>query len=283
LEELGEQFQQRERVLDLRDRDLRAAQGQLQAESESVTHLRLRLEAERARADARDADRRAELDRRQSALDARERLVARLESNCVGWYRLWGRRRKQEVERLRTEQEVCRQERAEWAAAVAVWLRAGAKLREERRALAARALALEQWRAECLDKADRPDAAAKRLERIERQWSASCAGLARELERLRATVEAAAARLDDRSRRARQEVQQAAASRAALDDRAAEIEREELALEAERARAEGQLAQGRARWERAERRAEELRDEVERVARLLIDAPAAPVPASQAA
>ena len=69
-----------------------------------------------------------------------------------------------------------------------------------------------------------------------------------------------------------------------MDDRAAEVEREERGLAAERDRSSSESDMIRGRWERAETRAAGLRDEVDRLARLLIDAgPAAEAEPGQAA
>ena len=71
----------------------------------------------------------------------------------------------------------------------------------------------------------------------------------------------------------------AAEARAAvLDNRAAEVEREEQSLAAERAQMAGELDAARARQDNAKARAA-LRDEAERLARLLIDAAPVVMPA----
>ena len=137
----------------------------------------------------------------------------------------WGRRRRQEVLRLRDEQEACRQERTEWVAARTVWLRMVAKLREDRRALTVRSLAVERLRAETVEGAG-GRAAAKRLERLERQWAMHCEVAARDLERMQATLTAEAARVDEASCRVRRDVLAAEARAATLDNRASEVERE---------------------------------------------------------
>jgi hypothetical protein len=146
--------------------------------------------------------------------------------------------------------------------------------------LAARALAIQQIRA---DMGGGP-AVVKRLERLERQWLMQCETEARYLERLQATVTAEATRIDETSRRVRQDALTREARAALLDNRAAEVEREEQSLVAERSRVAGELDAARAGQEAAESRAAALREEAERIARLLIDAvPSPAVHSSQAA
>lgn len=283
LETICVRFQGRELDLDRRVRELGAARIRLQAEYESVTQARLKLEAEQARRASTDADRRAELDARWAELDVRERALKANEQSWKGLLQLWGRRRWREVLQLRTDQDACRQERAEWMNARRIWLRTAVQLRSERRLVAAQALALEQWRKEHLNPAGRP-AAAKRLERLERQWATQCATAARELERFQDLLTVEATRLDELAVRLKRDALDAAARSTTVDQRASELERERQALGAEQERMAAQMDLARIRWEAAERRALDLRDEVERVARLLIDSgPVLALPTGQAA
>jgi hypothetical protein len=274
LEQLGARLPEREQELARRDDDLRKQQVRLRAEAEALAALGLRLEAQRARADVCAADRQAELDHLRSAQDLRERMLEGRESKLVNLYRLWGQRRWQEVQRLCREQEAYAQERAEWVAARTAWLQAAERLHEERTAVATHALALEQWQQKCQKpSAEPPATAAKRVERLQRQWATYCAGAARELQRLRATIAVEAARIDERSQQVRQEQGIAAEQSARLDERAVEVERDELRLKAERAVVEELVARERSARQMAEQRAAEMREEIERLARLLIDAP----------
>ena len=115
LEALGEQLGVREQQVDRREQDLRTARDRLKAETQALAVQKLRLDAERARTAADDSNRRAELTHLQSVLDAQQSVLNRRETSLVGLYRRWGQRRSVEVRRLRAEQEMCRQERAERA------------------------------------------------------------------------------------------------------------------------------------------------------------------------
>jgi hypothetical protein len=284
IETIGVKLHARETDLDRRAREVQTARASVQSEFESLGHLRLRLDAERSRAESHDADRRAEVLGRWQELDVRERTLQAREDGWRGLLRTWGQRRRHEVVRLRNEQIACRQERTEWVAARTVWLRLIAKLREERRALTVRSLAVERLRVETVAGAG-GQIAAKRLERLERQWTTHCEHAARELERMQATLTAEAARVDEASAAARRAVLAAEARAVTLDKRAAEVEREEQCVVAERTQTAGELDAARERQWAAERRAAALRDEIERLARLLIDAGPGKeeLPASQAA
>ena len=146
--------------------------------------------------------------------------------------------------------------------------------------MAASALALEQWRQQSLGQESIPPAAAKRLERLRRQWAAYCANSIRELEYLRATLGAEAVRLDEHSRgNTRQEW--LAATECAMPSSMVELPTlscSQLHLEAEQARLAEQVIRERLAREQADRTScRAARDEVGfRLARLLIDAPPAP-------
>src|SRR5437868_3776 len=118
--------------------------------------MRLSLEAERERGESDLAGRRAELHRAAAEQEVRERSLGWRESGLAELYRLWGRRRHAEVERLRAAHDACRSERDEWAAARDAWRRAAEQAAAERQALTAQALGLEQARQELLDVVDRP-------------------------------------------------------------------------------------------------------------------------------
>jgi hypothetical protein len=280
LELFASRFEAREIDLDRRSRELHSAKTRLQMELQAIAQARLRSESERVRSETRLADRHAEVEARWVELDGRERALAVQEDGWRSLLRRWGRRRHQEIVRLRDVQQSCWQERAEWVNARTFWLRLVAKLRDERKAFSVQSLAVQQMRA---DLGGGP-AVVKRLERLERQWIMQCEIEARYLERLQATVKTEAVRLDETSRRVRQDLVNSEARAALLDNRAAEVEREEQSLEAERSRLAGELDAARAREAVAEARAAGLRDETERLARLLIDAEPSPsLPSSQAA
>lgn len=276
LDEAAAVVQQQAHDLARRSRDLTASEVRAQADYEALGALRLRIEAERAAAEARASRAAASQRRRAAALVAREQ---RLDSRTAAWadlWRTWGQRRAAELDRLRNARAACKQERAEWAAARAVLLREGAKLQDERRAVAAQAGAVEQLRRETLEATDNPVAASRRVERLRRQWDGYCAAAARDLERLRATLAAESARLDEQAARVRATDRALDARVARVEAQAAEHERRQTALADEAARQKERLALARGRWEAAEERAETLRGEVESLARLLIETGGAP-------
>src|SRR5205814_5424919 len=128
-------------------------------------------------------------------LAVRDRRLTQRELQLNDVLRLWGRRRQAAIDQLGQASEACLAERSEWAAARDAWLHEYEQVVAERRDLAKRLLALEQSREEWLEPGKRSPLARKRLERLERHWVSQFDADVRELERLRDTLSAEAARL----------------------------------------------------------------------------------------
>ena len=182
--------------------------------------------------------------------------------------RVWGRRRKHAIDTLNQAIQDCLAERGEWAAARDAWLREYEHAVGERRELAARMLAFEQAQAE---DSDRSPVMKKRLERLERHWVHQFDADVRELDRLRDTLAAEAARLDESAAEVRRERLAAAEQLAAADERLAALEADQAALVTERSRLAESAAIERDSRATAESQIDVLRDEVEGLARLLIE------------
>jgi len=263
----------KEQSLIRRAREISIAEQRSHAEFDALSQRRLRSEAEHTRREAVLAERHGELERGLSELAARGRWLTRRELQLNDMLRLWGRRRRTAIEQLAQASQACLAERDEWAAARDAWLHEYEQVVAERRDLAKRLLALEQSREEWLDPGKRSPLARKRLERLERHWVSQFDADVRELERLRETLSAEAVRLDESAERGRRDRLAAAEQLAAADKQLAMVEADQAALAADRLRvAESADAEHQLRIV-AEARVEGLRNEVEGLARLLIDAP----------
>jgi DNA repair exonuclease SbcCD ATPase subunit len=275
LTEVGTRLQKQEQELTLRAHAVETAEERIRATRAALAQARLQLDAERVRGEGQTSARSADLDRRTADLECRERAVERLRDRSAELCRHVGQRLRSEVEALRAARRGCLEERAEWAAARAVWLRLGARAQDDRKAVAAQALALEEMRKQLVAAIDRP-AADRQLERLKRQWRNYCTGIARDLNRLRATLGAESARLDQRATRAADEARAIEARVVEVEECRADLERRQAEIAAAEANWALRLEQALARQKRAEKRADELRGEADRLASLLInDEPAA--------
>lgn len=147
----------------------------------------------------------------------------------------------------------------------------------ERRDLAARALALEQAQAHGLEARADAAVAARRIERLQRRWVVQFAADVRELERLRESLEADAARLDERAEAMTRDRLAMMDQIAAVDERAAEMDAERLRLAADRERLAADAEAAQLGRDAAQSQLHILRDEVEGLARLFIEPPPRPL------
>lgn len=264
-------LQDRESALSRRVKELDAAEKQTREQIEAVTAQRLQLEAERTQREAAWALARRDFEQRLEKLAANERTIARRENQINDVLKTWGRRRRLAIEELRAAAEAARTERDEWKAARISWLRESEQAIAERRDLAVRAVALEHARQEWLGEADKSMLAAKRIERFERQWVVQFTADVRELDRMRAALEAEALRLDESAEQIRRDRMAAADELLSADERLAELDAARAQVNGERLRIVAESDDERSRRLAVESQVEELRGEVEGLARLFID------------
>src|SRR5207249_6434316 len=103
----------------------------------------------------------------------RQRLVEKQEKGLATLFQRWRERREAEVGQVRELVRLGNERRSAWAEERGEFLRRGESLRAAQLALAEQALALEEARREFLKEVDRPETAAKRLERLRRRWQNS--------------------------------------------------------------------------------------------------------------
>jgi hypothetical protein len=283
LEALGRRLAEREQGLRAREEAADALAGDLRRRQEALAEARDRLEGWQAQLSARAAEWEAQRGVLLAEVEARERLAAdqlrRLEE-------LHGRRterRRQEVVRLRAAQARCEELRGQYHT---LWQECQARreaLTRQGRSLAALDLALERLRLELLARAPHPARAARRLERLRRREQARLEAAGRELAALRRAVAAETARLDERAGRLARQEEEMLARQDEWARRQDEWESEQAAARDEEARRRQELGRLRAQQGHAERQVACLRDEVERLARLLMDEPLPALPAPRAA
>ncbi len=252
LEDSGRRLADRERQLVEREQQLAARAVQLDQRQDTLAQLRSALEGRQARmtADAQEwqADRARVLAEAQAAEETAAARIKRLERLC----RRTRTRHRADTEALHEARLRCEETRKQY---VELWqecrTRTEALVREQQ-TLAGDTLALERLRLEVLGKAEDAAAAEKRLDKLRRQSEALVSRAERELERQRAALRAEAVRLEE-VKRQRKWDQHALDARDAEQQRLQEVQR--------------LLAQ----HDDDAKKLRDLRDEVERLARLMMD------------
>jgi hypothetical protein len=250
---------------------LESVEFRLRQQGGEMVHVRQHLEGWQARMAAREAAWEGERDRLLADLQAREQLVERRIQAVTALHQRWSKRRRQEVERLHTERDALARLQQELAHQREEWVRRGAVIEQEQKDLAERSLALEQQRLEVIRKSPNAEETDRRLERSRGRWAASFITLQRAIAQERDAVKSEMSHLETRSRHLQQLMNKTALKEAELAQQLSIWEREQLLADDEKDKRRGQLLIWQAQRERYERERQQLRDEVERLARLLID------------
>ncbi len=271
LEQAAQQLQERETRVRQREQQLERFQADLLQQQQVNGAIHTQLEGWQTRLTAWSSSWQAERAAWLLRLQTREAVVERRQGILDRLRQRWAERRRLEREQLDGERMRCREIQRQY---IALWEECQQRkhdLQEGQRTLAERNLALQQLQLEIVGRAPDSAAAEKRLERLRRQWSA----------------------FQSRSEKARTELRRALANEAArlqiqaddlvhrmqlLDQREEETHREYTLWDQSRAQAEqvqrqheAELDRLRASQQLQDRQIAELRDEVERVVRLMLD------------
>jgi hypothetical protein len=271
LEMMDRCLQERERAIAARERALESAEGRLRRRLDEVVYLRDNLEGCRARFRMRVVAWEAERDRllievrgRETRADRRWRAVAVIRGRLENHRRL-------ELARLQAGLAASEQCRQEYANLREGSLRRSAALDQQERNLAARSLALEEYRQECVGQSADSPGAEKRLEQLRRHWIVLAEDADRAVARQQEALRAEAARLEARSRQVHRLAQEAAAQVAKLADEQTSREHDQALLNDRHHQLREEMKRLDSQLQRDQRQLEELREEVERIARMLLD------------
>jgi chromosome segregation ATPase len=271
LEALAQRLQMREEATQLREQTLAAAEYTLRQRAAVIAREHGRLEAAAAQLTANAAIWEGERERLLAGLRAREERVEQDLAALSDLRARWARRRQRQVGWLRAQRNVCAELRRESETLRHEWLRRSTLLGKEQRALAERALALEQYRQRWIARAAKPKAAEKRLERLRRRSAALTAEAERTLAQQRKSLESQAARLEERARQVQQDANETHAREAELSAQQDVWEQEQLHEKSVREKMRQEVESLRQQRHASEQRMEALREEVERLARLLLE------------
>jgi hypothetical protein len=284
LEALGATLQQREASLQACEAALVPERERLERQAEMLAQGRRELQVREALAAAAAARWEGGRDRLLTALRCREAFLDQRLIEVSQLRQLWDARRRRQVLGVRQRRKVCEELRREWAALRADCLAQAMAVIQERRTLAERALALEQFRQALLGRTHDPTAADKRIKQLRGRWAMRFAAAKETLTREQRRLEAEGARVDSLAQELHEQAN-------ALDTRESELARREGSREGERLVKEtvqDHLRQELSYLQRQrghyEREISQLREEVDRLARLLLDESAEPaVPLGRAA
>jgi hypothetical protein len=272
LEALTHRLSEREQSLDLRDEHTTAQEQRLAQRQEELESLRQEIQIWHAQVNAREQLFNNEHAKQLLELREREQSLEGQLASLVELRHRWNDRRQQEIGRQRTLRTRLAAQQIELNELRASLLTESQQVEQEKRILAEKTLALEQYREELFARANDPNAQ-RRVERLRRRWLALNADSIRNARRERNAVNKELERLDDlhtelaqESSRLEQLDTDLAEKQAALEERGVHLQAIEVRLQQENQRL-GNLER------QAERRFLRLEDEVEMLAKTMLDEP----------
>ena len=274
LEALGEEMQARELACQQRDHALQAAELRQHQLHDQAQALQRHLEAWQSRMTAREAAWEGERDRLLIDVQAREKQAADRLLAITQLHEKWLRRRRREVEWLQTERASYAKLRRECAELKQEFLRRGVLLEKEQRTLAERELAIEQFQQECINKAAQPAGAARQIEKLRRRWEGLAVQANKAVAAQRQELAKQAAELEAYHLRLTEQGNKVTTQEAEVARQLSTWEQAKLLSDEESSRLKNDLHISQIQRDRYEQQANELHDEVERLARLLLDEPA---------
>ncbi len=270
LEELGQRLQVRERDLAAREMSLHALECGLRHRQEELDQRERSLEGWQCRLTTRTASWEAARDHLLVEVQAREEASERRLARVTELRRRWHRACRRQIERWRAERVACDRVRLEYAALREELLGCRTVLEQEQRTVAEWALAVEEYRQECLESTSNPAAGARELEQLRQRWAAHATaaeqGLAREREALRAE----AARIRQWNGELENQARELREREVELTGRQAEWEQRQVLVADERGRIQHALHRLRLEHAHQQRELNGLREELERVAGVLL-------------
>jgi hypothetical protein len=195
----------------------------------------------------------------------------------------WHRRRKLEVEQLRSERETLESFRKEFARLRQELATRAVQLEEDQRILIEKTLAVEQFRNETTTSAANPEEAEHRLDLLRRRWIMHNAVTIRAVRRQRSALQRELQTLEKRYEALQNRSLTLEAAETALADKRAGSEHHHIGVDARHRSLEYELERAQAQQVRTEQECAALRDEIERIARALLDEPESPQQAPLAA
>ncbi len=260
-----------EQRLTAREHALVAGETELRRSQQALCDVRCSLEAWQARLTARETFLDNERVMLLADVQAREELAESQMKRLEEMRQRRAHRRGQEIEELRVARAQHEQMRRDYALLWQECQDRRAELIREQRELSAKALAMEQFRQEVVGRTDDSPAADKRLERLRRRNLARIQREERDLRRERAAIMGETKRLDRRAARLIEQEEKLVAQHEEWMKQVGDWEDRQTADAALEQHRQQELRHWQLLHERDERQLTELREEVERIARLLLE------------
>jgi hypothetical protein len=254
-----------------REQALEIAEQGVRQEADELAQARRYFESGKARWTVEMAAWEGERGRILAGVRAREAALAQQERILTDLRERWDSRRRRQVTWLRGQQTACGELLRRCFAEHSQLLESQSTLQTQQRAVAERALALEQLRQEAVSAASNPAAAEKRLEQLRKHWSSLAQKSKQLLAKERQYLETEADRLEGQAHQLQQQVLELTSHEAALSGKQALREQEHATHEALQAKWRQELQSLRSQQDHYEEQVAKVREEFEHVVHLLLE------------
>lgn len=240
LEALALRLASDEQSLLERQQATQTGEAQLQQRQAEIEAIREEILVWRAQLSAREKTLQEEHDREMLDLHQKDELL-REQLNHLTQLRLrWNRRRQEEIELLQADRDLLARERQETQVQRVELFGRNQKLTEEKRQIAEKALALEQYRQEVFLRAKDP-AAVRRVERLRRRWLSLNSNLIGNAKSERDHALKELARLDESRTQLLDQIARLTQEQVTLAEKESLLDEREAALRAQEGRLELEL------------------------------------------
>jgi pSer/pThr/pTyr-binding forkhead associated (FHA) protein len=271
LELAGRQLANREQQVVEQEQALEQAREELVRRQEALAGVRCQLEGWQARLRSRETTWEGERATLLADVQAREEVAASQVRRLEELRQRWAGRRRKELEDLQAARAACEELRQHHTALWQECQKRRAKLAQEQREASAQMVSLERFRQELLTQAPDAAAAEKRILKLRKRDLARIESGERDLTRERQALQAEIAYLQERARHLERQEDELVRRYEAWSCRQTEWEDQQAASADAEERRHKELHRLQQLHAQDERQLVELRDELERVARLLLD------------
>jgi hypothetical protein len=274
----GAKLAEREENLSHRERALAPLESDLRCLHAEVVQLQHHCEGWQARLQMSEVALRAERETLLARIRSREAHADRQTALIAELRRHWAERRRLELDTLRAERARCHEAQLRAAELCDAYCRGNQDLERQARALAVKALSLEEYRLHFIATAKNAAATERRLVRLRQRWDKRFAAAERKLVRDGAALSAAMIRFEKQAAVLLRLNDDLAGREEALDRGRGAWEEDQAQGEIARSKMEADLASLRLHRAVLERQVGEERAEIERLVHVLLEEPT-PAPA----
>jgi chromosome segregation ATPase len=252
------------------------AENNLRLKHEEMLQLRQHLVGWRARLRVQETAWEGKRNQVLAEVRTREELAENQLQALVEIRQRWGKRRRKEIEQLRNERQALEKQRREHVAMQQQLEARMTRVEDERRSLAEKAIAFEQYRQQFLSRGGENPAAERRIERLRRRWVSQNANIVRVMLRERENLQAESATLDEKYAALQKQADHLASQEANLVEKQTAWEHKQILAASRHARMQQEVQKALNQHAATESQLGKMQDEVERIAKTLLEEPEPP-------